>query len=181
MHFIDENLSYSELPYFSPLIRAFLAKSESTQDFHRPQPDLLLQTQELAALRSAFAPPPRQVLADMLLQQYEALPDNDLAVAQIQHLRSENTFTVCTGHQCCLAGGPLYILYKALHIIKVADFIKEQFPDLNIVPVFWLNSEDHDFAEINHFFVFGKKIEWTSPPLQGAAAALCPLLVWLRS
>ena len=30
-------------------------------------------------------------------------------------------------------------------------WLQGSFPDFNFVPVYWMASEDHDFAEINHF------------------------------
>src|SRR5690606_933821 len=35
--------------------------------------------------------------------------------------------------------------------IKTCTYLKENFPDFNFVPIYWMASEDHDFAEINHF------------------------------
>src|SRR5690606_21757796 len=44
--------------------------------------------------------------------------------------------------------------------IKLARDLKEQFPDKNFVPVYWMASEDHDFEEINHTHIFKNKITW---------------------
>ena len=52
---------------------------------------------------------PRDILADALLNQYQHLPNNELALELIESLRSDTTFTVCTAHQPCLFLGPLYV------------------------------------------------------------------------
>ena len=65
-----------------------------------------------------------------------------------------------TGHQLCLFTGPLYFIYKIISTINLSENLQSQFPDYNFVPIFWLASEDHDFKEINHLNIFGKKVTW---------------------
>ncbi len=62
----------------------------------------------------------------------------------------------------CLFTGPLYFVYKIFSTINLCEKLKEEFPESNFVPVYWMATEDHDFAEVNHFNVFGKQIEWKS-------------------
>ena len=53
-----------------------------------------------------------------------------------------------TGQQVALFGGPLYTLLKAATAIARAQEATEA--GFDTVPVFWLATEDHDFAEIAH-------------------------------
>ncbi|PYQ01925.1 MAG: bacillithiol biosynthesis cysteine-adding enzyme BshC, partial [Acidobacteria bacterium] len=46
-----------------------------------------------------------------------------------------------------LFGGPLYVLYKAVAAVKVAGLVAEA-SGRPVVPVFWVASDDHDFAEV---------------------------------
>jgi len=75
-------------------------------------------------------------------------------------LLQKDTFTVCTGHQLNLFTGPLYFIFKIITAINLARDLKSHFPDKNFVPVYWMATEDHDFAEINHTYISGKKISW---------------------
>ena len=75
-------------------------------------------------------------------------------------LKSGNTYTVTTGHQLNIFAGPLYFLFKIVTAIKLSRQLKEKFPDKNFVPVYWMASEDHDFAEINYTNIGGKKVHW---------------------
>lgn len=93
----------------------------------------------------------RNTLADELLRQNKDLPDVSATLANIEALRASHTFTVTTGHQLVLMGGPLYTLYKIAHTIELAKVIVSQQPDAHVVPVFWMATEDHDWEEINHF------------------------------
>lgn len=71
---------------------------------------------------------------------------------------------VVTGQQVGLFLGPLYSLYKAATAVVTARA-------LECVPVFWLQSEDHDFDEIAHTVVHGRdgaltKLSLASPHVE---------------
>ena len=57
-----------------------------------------------------------------------------------------------TGQQVGLFSGPAYTMYKVLHAVKLAEWLSAN--GIPAVPVFWLATEDHDFAEVNHVWVF---------------------------
>src|SRR5207253_4879079 len=67
-------------------------------------------------------------------------------------LARPETVAVVTGQQIGLFSGPAYTIYKALTAARLAQQLNSQ--GIPAVPVFWLATEDHDFAEINHCFVF---------------------------
>jgi bacillithiol biosynthesis cysteine-adding enzyme BshC len=79
---------------------------------------------------------------------------------RIDALLDTHTFTVCTAHQPCLFTGPAFVLSKAISTIKLAQLIQEALPAYRILPVFVIGAEDHDLEELNHCFLFGKKITW---------------------
>ena len=70
--------------------------------------------------------------------------------ARDAHLRSlrSGAAAVCTGQQTGLFLGPLYTVYKAASTIRLARFLAETW-GTPVVPVFWLQTEDHDAAEIS--------------------------------
>jgi bacillithiol biosynthesis cysteine-adding enzyme BshC len=76
----------------------------------------------------------------------------------VEELLNENTFTITTGHQLALFGGPKYFIHKIVSIIKLASDLSARYSDKKILPVFWLASEDHDYDEINSLNQFGEKI-----------------------
>ncbi|MDZ4752558.1 MAG: bacillithiol biosynthesis cysteine-adding enzyme BshC [Flavobacteriales bacterium] len=104
----------------------------------------------------------RELLVETLLKQYQDLPISELTQKNIESLRSLNTFTVATGHQLCLFTGPLYFIYKLISTIRLTELLKTESPEQNFVPVYWMATEDHDVAEIDHFFLRGQKKQWST-------------------
>ena len=87
-------------------------------------------------------------LADLLEAQNHAMHAGPAAIANIARLRT-GARAVVTGQQVGLFGGPLYTLYKAAAAIRLARDAS-QATNIEHVPIFWLATEDHDFAEIDH-------------------------------
>ncbi|ACF13603.1 conserved hypothetical protein [Chloroherpeton thalassium ATCC 35110] len=69
---------------------------------------------------------------------------------RIQSLLSKKTLAVVTGQQVGFLTGPVYTIYKTLSAIVLTEKWHEHYPDFEFVPVFWLESEDHDYEEISH-------------------------------
>lgn len=66
--------------------------------------------------------------------------------ANIQTLRETDCVAVVSGQQAGLFTGPLYTIYKALSAVKLAGCLTQR--GTKAVPVFWMATEDHDFAEV---------------------------------
>ncbi|WP_312075212.1 bacillithiol biosynthesis cysteine-adding enzyme BshC [Chryseobacterium sp.] len=99
----------------------------------------------------SFSDDQRIILFDELKSQLSGLKLSELQIQNLEHLKDSETFTVTTGHQLNLFTGPAFFIYKILQTVKTCLYLKEQFPDQNFVPLYWMASEDHDFVEINHF------------------------------
>jgi bacillithiol biosynthesis cysteine-adding enzyme BshC len=70
------------------------------------------------------------------------------AISNLKSLIDEDeVYTVVTGQQLIVAGGPMFTMYKILTAIEYARRIETNFGK-KVVPVFWLADEDHDFDEI---------------------------------
>jgi bacillithiol biosynthesis cysteine-adding enzyme BshC len=104
----------------------------------------------------------RKLLVDVLYSQNKNFNLSKKSSDNIQSLNQESSFTVTTGHQLCLFTGPLYFIYKIISTINLCDQLNSKYNSKNFVPVYWMASEDHDFNEINHINLFGKKIIWDS-------------------
>ena len=82
----------------------------------------------------------------------EALRARNGGSASLDLLARPGTVAVVTGQQVGLFSGPAYSIYKALTAVRLAEQLNAQ--GIPAVPIFWLATEDHDFAEVNHSFVF---------------------------
>jgi bacillithiol biosynthesis cysteine-adding enzyme BshC len=87
-----------------------------------------------------------RTLADALARQQESR-GAARAAARAEELAAPGATAIVTGQQAGLLGGPLFVLYKALATIKVARLAAER-RQRPVVPVFWVASDDHDFAEV---------------------------------
>ena len=69
----------------------------------------------------------REILCEVLEDQYRKIDNCELQLKAIKALSQSNTFTVITAHQPSLFLGPLYTIYKAISAIKLAaaggDFV----------------------------------------------------------
>ena len=117
--------------------------------------------QKQALLKSnEFSAEKRELLVKVLQKNYATIDGNEVSLKNISALTNENCFTITTGHQLSLLTGPIYFIYKILHVIKQCNELRISFPVLQFVPVYWMASEDHDFEEIKSFILFGKMISW---------------------
>lgn len=155
-------ISYKETGYFSHTVTEYLEDKAELRPFYSYRPNwdgfkALLHHKKVVA--------DRNLLATVLTKQYQTISPRtahrSLPVQNnIDLLKTENTYTITTGHQLNIFAGPLYFIYKIVTAIKLASQLKEKFPDKNFVPVYWMASEDHDFAEINYTNIGGKKVHW---------------------
>lgn len=158
-----ECISYRESGFFSNLICDYLDQSEQLKPFYGLFPTIENFEAQIAG-KSAFPESRRALLADQLLSQYQRISESKVsfeAVNQnIEKLRSLKTFTITTGHQLNVFTGPLYFIYKIVSAVNLCEQLKSRYPDFDFVPVYWMATEDHDFAEINHINYFGGRISW---------------------
>jgi len=141
------------------LVKDYLLDDPRLNNFYRWKPEFN-SFEELIKERRKYKIN-RSVLKEELEKQHKSYYGNFPILKEIVNsFESENTFTVTTGHQLCLATGPLYFIYKIVSTINLAKELKLQFPSCNFVPVYWMASEDHDFEEINHLYLFNKEIKW---------------------
>jgi len=154
----NTTFDFTDIPFFNSLVKDYLS-GELSSDFYGEQANLEGFKNQIEKVQ--FSKSKREVLVASLKQQYEGF-SSEIISNQITSLSRENTYTITTGHQLNLATGPLYFLYKIAHVISLSEYLNTQFTDCHFVPVYWMATEDHDFAEINHFFSEGKKFVWES-------------------
>ena len=154
-------VSIKQTELFSKLFEDYISQNEIVKPFYKYH----FEKKDFDAYikNENFSYVNREVLVKSL--QHQAQLVNNTAsetIEKINQLLNVNTFTVTTGHQLCLFTGPLYFIYKIISTINLCKTLNVNFPNHKFVPVYWMASEDHDFEEVNHANVFGKKIIWNS-------------------
>ncbi len=99
----------------------------------------------------------REELADILKTQNKFFNSHESAFKNIELIRDNDTFAIVTGQQIGMLTGNLYTIVKALNAVQLSYKLSKQFPEFNFVPVFWLESDDHDFLEINNINIADKQ------------------------
>lgn len=154
-------ISYQKSGYFSKLMVDYLEQKSELKALYNRFPTLenfrlQIAEKELEYNNSTF----RNTLVTALEQQYQGFNISEVTQENISLLSDTKTFTVTTGHQLNLFTGPLYFLYKIVSTINLCKELKQAYPDYNFVPIYWMATEDHDFAEINYFHFKHAKIQW---------------------
>ncbi|NQX86032.1 MAG: bacillithiol biosynthesis cysteine-adding enzyme BshC [Flavobacteriaceae bacterium] len=155
-------IPFKDTNYFSPLICDYLDQSQELEPFYHRFPILENFENQITEKQNSYTKETRSVLVDALKKQYAKTQTSQATLKHLEYLAQSNTFTVTTGHQLNLFTGPLYFLYKIVSAINLAKDLRERYPSQNIVPVYWMATEDHDFEEINFFNFKGQVIQWTT-------------------
>lgn len=142
-------ISFQDIESIPQLIKDFL--NHKIEGFEESTFSLDNFKKQIHLKQNSFTSGQRNVLSITLEGQLSGLKLSSKQNENLENLKFPNTFTITTGHQLNLFSGPVFFVYKILQTIKTCSYLKENFPDFNFVPVYWMASEDHDFAEINHF------------------------------
>jgi bacillithiol biosynthesis cysteine-adding enzyme BshC len=96
---------------------------------------------------------PIQQKAKETLRNQNADLSSEKAQMYLSALDDPDTQLIFTGQQLGLFLSPIYTIYKAITVIKLVEKLNTN-NGTKYIPVFWLESEDHDFAEVNHFGIW---------------------------
>jgi bacillithiol biosynthesis cysteine-adding enzyme BshC len=95
----------------------------------------------------SYARQPAEI-ARILAVQQERRGAPAAARASAARLADPATRVVITGQQAGVFGGPLFTLLKALTAMKLAAQVEREHK-VSVVPVFWIDAEDHDWPEVS--------------------------------
>jgi len=132
---------FAEYTAHSPAVRAYYPRSPHFSEWFKEEIRLLHYDEER-----------RRRVAEILERQNRAWNASQATLDGIARFRA-GAAVVVTGQQVALFGGPLFSLYKALTAIRLAAEATQAGSEC--VPVFWLATEDHDLAEVNHAWLQG--------------------------
>lgn len=139
------------LPLANPLADAYQQGKADALQFFAYHPYRSDSYRERIAWLKARPIPHREELADGLYAYNSQIGNHPEALAQIERLRCTQTLVVVGGQQAGVLTGPLYTIYKAVHLVQAAKRLSAEL-QTEVVPVFWIAGEDHDIDEIDHLY-----------------------------
>ena len=141
-----ECLPFTLIPHTTPLFTDLLYNYPKVRQFFPRSPDLAQWAKEEAG-SVRYDSSRRQKVAAILERQNHTWGASAETLKNVERLRA-GAACVVTGQQVGLFGGPLFSIFKAMGAIRLAEKATEL--GVDCVPMFWLATEDHDLAEINH-------------------------------
>lgn len=145
-------IPFGEVPHTTALFHDFLCHFSRVSSFYSYDP---FEPNSFSAAAEAITldPEQRRAVADVLAEQNGRFGADEKTLENIGRLRDGRVRVVVAGQQVGLFGGPAYSIYKALTAVLLAERLTAE--GTPSIPVFWLASEDHDFAEVKHTALLG--------------------------
>jgi bacillithiol biosynthesis cysteine-adding enzyme BshC len=153
-----KKIKIKETNAFSNIFIDYINQDPSLKRFYDLPPNI--KSFKTIIEKRKFDNAKREILNDILNQQYSGFEVSETTASNIKRLKEKNTYTITTGHQLNIFTGPLYFIYKILTVVNTCEVLNKEYPDHHFVPVYWMASEDHDIDEIRSFSLFGKKFTW---------------------
>jgi bacillithiol biosynthesis cysteine-adding enzyme BshC len=137
---------FRQIPHSTRLFLDYLSYTPSVQNFY-PRSPLFSQWLKDEAPLVQYDAQRRAKVSEILARQNRLWGASERTCANINRLK-HGAVAAVTGQQVGLFGGPLFSIFKALSAVKLAA--EATALGVDCVPVFWLATEDHDLAEVNH-------------------------------
>jgi bacillithiol biosynthesis cysteine-adding enzyme BshC len=146
-----ECLPFNQIPHTTKLFADFISNSPKVQEFY-PRSAHFMKWAKDEAGKIHYDAGRRERVAAILERQNRAWGASAKALENIARFRA-GASAVVTGQQVVLFGGPAFSIYKALTAAKLAEQATRA--GIDAVSIFWLATEDHDLAEVNHVSIPG--------------------------
>ena len=139
-------LPFQQIPHTTRLFLDYLSYTASVRGFY-PRSPIFSEWVKDESQRVGYDAARRGKVSEILERQNRAWGASPKTLANIERFR-RGAVAAVTGQQVGLFGGPLFSIFKALTAVKLAE--EATAARVDCVPVFWLATEDHDLAEVNH-------------------------------
>jgi len=145
-----------QFPWIRRLASDYVFDYGGLRDFFAGNPvDPLAWTEVIARTQQHARERDRVVHLLRAQQARRGAPAESIAAAHL--LADARTVAVVTGQQAGLFGGPLYTLLKAITALKLARDLRETH-HVPAVAIFWVEAEDHDWAEVQNCSVLDAEL-----------------------
>jgi bacillithiol biosynthesis cysteine-adding enzyme BshC len=139
-------LPFEQIPHTTRLFLDYLSYTPSVRGVY-PRSPIFSEWVKDESQRVVYDSARQGKVSEILERQNRAWGASPKTLANIERLR-RGALVAVTGQQVGLFGGPLFSIFKALTAVKLAE--QATAAGVDCVPIFWLATEDHDLAEVNH-------------------------------
>src|SRR5262245_49997307 len=143
----DRTISFACVPKTSALFLDYLYNFPKVQSFYS-SPFSFEQFKRESVVPAFPGFNHRPQLCEILQDQNRSLGAGARTVENLERLEESDCLAIVTGQQVGLFTGPAYTIYKALTAVKLAAHYACR--GIKTVPIFWMATEDHDIAEVDH-------------------------------
>jgi bacillithiol biosynthesis cysteine-adding enzyme BshC len=169
-------LPFQQIPHTTRLFLDYLSYTPSVRSFY-PRSPIFSEWLKDESKRVVYDGARRGKVSEILERQNRAWGASSTTLANIERFK-RGALAAVTGQQVGLFGGPLFSIFKALTAVKLAE--QATAAGVDCVPVFWLATEDHDLAEVNHVALLSEqglpeRLVVESPAFDGNAVADAPV------
>ncbi len=148
-----QGIPFAQIPHSTRLFLDYLSNAPAVRGMY-PRSPIFSEWVKEEAQRVTYDAARRAKVSEILERQNRAWGASPKTLANIDQFR-RGALAAVTGQQVGLFGGPLFSIFKALTAVKLAE--QATAAGVDCVPVFWLATEDHDFAEVNHVALLSEK------------------------
>jgi bacillithiol biosynthesis cysteine-adding enzyme BshC len=152
---LRDTISFNRLPWIRPLVEAATHHYETVAGLFHGNPAEAGDWHRTID-RVTKAGLDRTAIAGVLEAQLTRRGAPPAALAAARELAVPGAVAVVTGQQAGLFGGPLYTLLKAVTTIQLARQARQRH-GIPVVPVFWVDADDHDWTEIKTAHVLDRE------------------------
>lgn len=164
----------TEIPHSTQLYSTYIQNFPAVAPFYGRPPTLDAVRQELEEISGTLADAAspagqmRREVAAVLRSQNRQFGSDPAVEASLDQFAG-GAAAIISGQQVGLFSGPAYTIYKALSALRLAEQLNSA--GTPAVAIFWLASEDHDLAEVNHALWPGREgpVRFELPPAGRAA------------
>src|SRR6266576_5818640 len=139
-------LPFQQIPHTTRLFLDYLSYTPYVRSFY-PRSPIFSEWVKDESKRVVYDAARRGKVSESLERQNRAWGASPKTLGNIDRFK-RGALAAVTGQQVGLFGGPLFSIFKALTAVKLAE--EATAAGVDCVPIFWLATEDHDLAEVNH-------------------------------
>lgn len=140
-------IDFRRFPWMRPLVSEHATNFDAVASLFAGNPARAADWRATIARVQQSHTPQRAQLAALVTDQITKRNGPPEALHNAARLGAADSVAVVTGQQAGAFGGPLYTVLKAVTTIQVAARVEKE-QHVPVVPVFWVDAEDHDWAEI---------------------------------